>query len=114
MSMKIFTLSAVCVLVYGLMIALSGTTSFQGYTDESDFVRSEDRREVVSAAYRSAEPAAVNSPTIQNWNRSVGEYGLTDGQSPNGIQAGSRLIRLFGVVFILVWIWVSVKLLSLD
>ncbi len=114
MSMKIFTLSAVCVLVYGLMIALSGTTSFPGYTEERSFLSPEERREVVTAAYRADEPAVMGSPSIQDWNRSVNEYGLTNAGSTEIAETDGRPIRLFGIIFILVWIWVSVRLLSLD
>jgi len=112
--MKIFTLSAVCVLVYGLLIALSGTTSLPGSLDERAFLTPEDRQAAVTAAYRAGDPLPVATASIQDWNRPARAARASDSQSAEALEAGSRPIRLFGILFILVWIWVSVKLLSLD
>jgi hypothetical protein len=118
MSMKIFTLSAVCVLVYSLMIALSGTTGFPGYSEERIFPRPDDGNQQQVAAVFNHDLSGSGSgsalPSIQDWNRSNKEFRRTDfeeGEETNGI---NRPIRLFGIMFILVWILVSVKLLFLD
>ncbi len=113
MSMKIFTLSAVCVLVYGLMIALSGTTSFPGYSEERDVPGPAEGHQQV-AVMIDGSIHGPGAPSIQDLNRYGAEAEEMDRQEGSETQSKNRPIRLFGVMFILVWIYVSVKLLSTD
>lgn len=107
--MKIFTLSAVCVLVYGLLIALSGTTSFPGSSDE----RNDVIHQQVASLFDSTLAVSV-SPKVEDWDGTgpVVEDGREGGQG--GFLGKNKVIRLLGIMFILVWIYLSVRLLSAD
>jgi len=106
--MKIFTLSAICVLVYGLLVALSGITSFPGYSSERD----ELTRQQVTSLFDA--PVAVSvSPAAQEWEAARAALDGAD-EDAGGRQGKDTMVRLLGVMFILVWIYVSVRLLSAD
>jgi hypothetical protein len=112
MSMKIFTLSAVCVLVYGLMIALSGTTGFPEYSvGRTDFNPGEHRQ--VATAYDTALPPSV-TPALQDWGKPEKQLRAEDTGNEHPVGSKNKPIRLFGILFIVVWIFVSVRLLSTD
>ncbi|MEW6443133.1 MAG: hypothetical protein AB1640_19520 [bacterium] len=108
MSTKFFTLSAVCVLVLCMLLSLSGTTDFpESGTSASD---------VVAPGPASQEQPSGGAPApkyrIQEW---------PEGQNPgsSGMEAiqeisHSRQLRLLGLLFIVGWIVLSFKLLSLD
>jgi len=112
MSMKIFTLSAVTVLVYGLMIALSGTSNFPSYSERRTPPAEEEGNQRFAALWDGS--LSSGDPPVQDWDgprdksEAPGSYKGTESQAQN------RPVRWIGIMFILVWIFVSVRLLSTD
>jgi hypothetical protein len=113
MSMKIFTLSAVCVLIYTLMISLSGVTSLPGY-GEKHAISEPEKGPLESASLVASSRTDLPQPRIQN------AYPPSErGESQAGVQGkgfgiGTHPIRWAGIVFLLLWVFVSVRLLSTD
>ena len=104
MSMRYFTLSAVCMLIFCMLLALSGTTDFPGTPHEI----------VPPAGAPSAAPGSSNS--------GVGEamasvYPLPEDLEPHAGKGGrgvtgNRPFLLLGFVLVAVWVLLSFRLLS--
>jgi hypothetical protein len=110
MSMKFFTLCSLCVLVFCMLLALSGTTDLPG---ESEFGSS---LTLVSPIPPPGDEAAdpIHPPIyrIQDWSE-------TRSSGTSGMEAiheiiRNREVRILGVLFIAGWIFLSFKLLSTD
>jgi len=112
--MKLFTLSAVCVLVFGLMIALNGTTRFTGHSEQEPLLALEEANPLVSSVWDTAPGTGRAYPRILDWD-DPGERSHTPGPAQKH-EAGTRArpVPLVGILFILLWIFVSVRLLSAD
>jgi len=94
------------------MIALSGTTGFPEYSAErTDFNPGEHRQ--LASAYDTALPPSV-MPTLQDWGNPGKQLRSEDTGNEHPAGRKNKPIRLFGILFIVVWIFVSVRLLSTD
>ncbi len=109
--MKFFTVTAVCVLVFCLLLALSGTTdlSQQNAAPPSSAGLS-------ASAPDTAAGQAVARPAPR---RPLPEWSEESRALPSGLAAlreisRNRQIRLIGLFFIAGWIFLSFKLLSTD
>lgn len=110
-SMKFFTATAVCVLVFCLLLALSGTSDLPQQSPPSP-----------SPAHLSAsssDPAAGPAVARPTAHRRLPEWTEEHRPLPSGLVAvreisRNRQIRLIGLLFIAGWIFLSFKLLSTD
>lgn len=109
--MKFFTATAVCVLVFCLLLALSGTTDLppQSATSQSSTSLSSPSPEITTG------PAVAGPATA----RRLTEWTEENRSLPSGLAAlreisRNRQIRLIGLFFIAGWIFLSFKLLSAD
>jgi hypothetical protein len=107
--MKYFTLSAVCMLIFCMLLALSGTTDFPG-----------NRAEVVPPSVLAVTPPESNQPgkgqapaSLYPAPQDPQPLADTDESSETvaTIPRNGPLL-LLGVVFIAVWILLSFRLLS--
>ena len=108
MSMKYFTLSAVCMLVFCMLLALSGTTDFPGVhpgISSPDGLVSPPS--VPGQAGKGDALAAVHPPAGAE-ARADGERCTT---TPGGAVRQHRVL-LFGAALILVWVLLSFRILS--
>mgnify|MGYP001552345462 CR=1 FL=1 len=109
MSMRYFTLSAVCMLIFCMLLALSGTTDFPGIPQET----------VPPSGVTSAGPGPSHSgvgeamaslyplPETSERHTETGSRGATQG----GVTS-NRPLLLLGLVLLGVWVLLSFRLLS--
>lgn len=115
MSMKIFTLSALCVLVFGLMIALSGITDDPGLTERRTApadLQEGDR--LLASLWDPPQSAGTAYEEVRDWDGHTERSTAPASARPNTGGTADRPIRLVGLVFIVLWVFVSVKLLSAE
>jgi hypothetical protein len=107
--MKYFTLSAVLVLVYCLLLVLSG---IPGVYDEQSTTLT---KLTMGSQSRSAGPAQTVPIAVAPTNRAKG---LMDwiGANPDesGVGDYGKQVRTIGLLFIVGWVFISFKLLTLD
>lgn len=110
MSMRYFTLSAVCMLIFCMLLALSGTTDFPGSHDE-----------IVASS-----GAASNAPGLSHLGKKeamASVYPLPEGAEPQagttstGETLGSGVARnrpllLAGIALVAAWVLLSFRLFS--
>ena len=108
MSMKFFTLSAVCMLIFCMLLALSGTTDFPGGHPEIA-----SRSGLVSSSPSQPGPAEAKASVCPLPARpdpqSETETGM--GTTGGGVARHGHLL-LLGAVFIIGWILLSFRLFS--
>ena len=114
MPMKYFTLSAICVLIYCLLLVLSGIPG--AYEEQSRTVSKlqmgspkslptpADSSRYAPAAISPADPAKG----LTDW------MGAELEQKKAGDGTYGRQVRTIGLLFILGWVFISFKLLTLD
>lgn len=107
MSMKYFTLSAVCMLVFCMLLALSGTTDFPG-----------PHPEISSPEGFVSPPSDAGQPGTRDELGSLypaaGSESLADterGAAAPGTAARQHRLLLFGALLIMGWILVSFRIL---
>ena len=107
MSMKFFTLSAVCMLIFCMLLALSGTTDFPGGHPEiasrSGLVSPVQSQPAEVEAMVSVDPLPARPEPQSNTESGMGTTG--------GVARHGHLLVL-GAVFIVGWILLSFRLLS--
>ena len=109
MSMKYFTLSAVCMLIFCMLLALSGTTDFPG-----GHLEIASRSGLVSPPPVPSQPeqgdatAPVQPPPARPEPQGDTEGGLG---TTGGVARHGHLL-LLGAVFIVGWVLLSFRLLS--
>ncbi len=113
MSMKYFTLSALCVLICCMLFALSGTTDLQA-----------NHPQIIAQSGISVSPQIMNeikkreqkhsNHVLQQWQPGAGEKHTIREEAIKRENNHRRLIRLFGIFFVAGWIFLSFKLLSTD
>jgi hypothetical protein len=109
MSMKFFTLSAVCMLIFCMLLALSGTTDFPG-----------DHSEIASRSGLVSPPPVPSHPGKGEAMASVHPLPVRPDPPGNtescmGTRGGAARhghLLLLGAVFIVGWILLSFRLLS--
>jgi len=111
MSMKFFTATAVCVLVFCLLLALSGTTDLPPQNAPSPSFTSPS-----TPSHEATTASGVARPTAA---RRLTEWTEENRSLPSGLAtlreiSRNRQIRLIGLFFIAGWIFLSFKLLSAD
>ena len=112
--MKLFTLSAVCVLIYGLMIALSGITNFSPINQEKEFLK-RPAQVNTGEVYRDIDNPVSKPPAVQDWNHNKKENRSGDeGSLKERLFSGNKVVRIIGILFILGWIALSIKLLASE
>ena len=112
MSMKFFTLSAICVLVYCLLLALSGVSGLnEAELDGWEKLRLGNQRSLaVDPKNSSIETATSKSESpVQLLDEWKGVNAET--RKANDRNYG-RQVRTFGILFILGWVVISFKLLD--
>jgi|GEM_PF-1437576 len=109
MSMRYFTLSAVCMLIFCMLLALSGTTDFPGTPHE--IVPPSGAASAAPGSSHSGVGEAMASvyPLQEDSNPYAGAGG--NGVTADGV-AGNRPFLLLGFVLVAVWVLLSVRLLS--
>ena len=110
MSMRYFTLSAVCMLIFCMLLALSGTTDFPG-----------SRREFVSPSGSAVTAPGPTHPGTGEAMASVvplpedsephAREGISRGARQEGV-ACSRPLLFLGVFFVAAWVLLSLKLFA--
>ena len=109
MSMKYFTLSALCMLIFCMLLALSGTTDFPGEHPEIG-----SQSGLVSPARLTGQPA--NGEAIASAHplpvRPEPRGSTEGGTGTMGGVARHGHLLLLGAVFIVAWILLSFRLLS--
>lgn len=108
MSMKYFTLSAVCTLVFCMLIALSGTTDFP--EDRAEWIRAYRTTNATKIHGSDAPGAPPAARALMDWSEQ-GDV-VQEGVGGVGDADQGRQVKLFGVLFILGWVFLSVRLLS--
>jgi hypothetical protein len=109
MSMKFFTLSAVCMLIFCMLLALSGTTDFPGGHPEIASRSGLVSPPPVSSQLEKGEArASVHSPPA----RPEPQGNTESGMGTTGSVARHGHLLLLGAVFIVGWILLSFRLLS--
>ena len=105
MSMRYFTLSAVCMLIFCMLLALSGTTDFPGTPPEivppptAPGLNPSGVGEAMASVY----PLPVDSdPDARPDGRGLTGEGVT----------GCRPLLLLGFVFVVAWVLLSFRLFS--
>jgi hypothetical protein len=109
MSMRYFTLSAVCMLIFCMLLALSGTTDFPGTPEE--MVPPSGAVSAVPGSNHSgmgeAMASVVSLPEDSEPPAGTGGRGVTAG----GV-TGNRPLLLLGFLLVAVWVLLSFRLLS--
>ena len=122
MHTKYFTLSAVCALAFGMLLALSGTTDLApefepakaaAFNLEGPYHPSHDKPSpLLKADHHSPAPKNRTSTiAVPNWNRPHVE----EENSLLGILkkiSGSTKLRIVGLLFVVAWVLLSIKMLS--
>jgi len=114
MSMKFFTLSAVCVLIYCLLLALSG---IPGVYEEQSHVVAKLRMGNQESLSAPADPPRFTAAAVSSIDPAKG---LSDwvGAGPDQRDEGNgdygRQVRTIGLLFIVGWVFISFKLLTLE
>ena len=114
MSMKYFTLSSVCVLIFGLLLALSGVVDTPVYKTEL----ATDKNELFTQPAPPYTPVAdegeiivVNSPP--EWGTAMA--GENSSERDGLEKVGNSLkFRMVGICFVIGWILFSFKFLSME
>jgi hypothetical protein len=110
MSMRYFTLSAVCMLIFCMLLALSGTTDFPGTPHEIVPPSS-----AVSAVPGSSHPGvgeAMASAFSLPEDSSAPHAGTSGSGVTGGSSTGNRPLLLLGFLLVAVWVLLSFRLLS--
>ena len=110
MSMKFFTLSALCVLLFCMLLALSGTTDLPGQREFGSGLNP-----VAPKPPMGNQDPGTTPPRFQR----VQDWSETRSSGTSGIEAIHEIskspeVRLIGLFFIVGWIFLSFKLLSTD
>lgn len=124
MSMKYFTLSAVCVLVFGMLLALSAVTDLSGGSfgpfSPDHLVSGADSGASHQTLASAAELARVRIdseaplPRIADWNSEELGKPAPDPAPPAEKPEAETGLRFVGLLFIIGWVFLSSKLLSTD
>lgn len=109
MSMRYFTLSAVCMLIFCMLLALSGTTDFPG--NHHEIVSPSGALSTAAGPGHSGVGQAMASahplPVVSEPNAETGSRGAMGGAVP-----GNRPLLLLGFVLVAVWVLLSFRLFS--
>ena len=109
MSMRYFTLSAVCMLIFCMLLALSGTTDFPGTHHE--IVPPSGAASTAPGPSHSGVAEAMASvvplPEDSEPHAGTGSRGTMGGSV-----AGNRPLLLLGFVLVVAWILLSFRLFS--
>jgi len=105
MSMRYFTLSAVCMLIFCMLLALSGTTDFPGTPPE--IVPPPAAPVLNPSGVGEAAASVYPLPEDSDSDARADGKGLTG----EGV-TGSQSLLLLGFVFVLAWVLLSFRLLS--
>ena len=114
MHMKFFTLTAVCVLIFGLMIVLGGITTIPGTVQEREYNGHQGKSKEIRETRDQSNPGATSpgfSEIDPRGNRAP-VIACETAKETSFFQ--NRHIRILGMLFILGWIIVSVRLISAD
>ncbi len=110
MSMKYFTLSALCVLVFCMLLALSGTTDIP---DKDSKTPAPHQHDPLNPFIRNLGDSPSHAHQLQDW--------FEPKNHPSPILAGletldgmiqSRALRLMGALLIVGWVLASYKILT--
>ena len=105
MSMRYFTLSAVCMLIFCMLLALSGTTDFPGTPDE--IVSPPTAPGLNPSGVGEAMASVSPLPVVSDPHARPGDQGWTGG----GV-TGSRPLLLLGLLLLGVWVLLSFRLFT--
>jgi amino acid transporter len=105
MSMRYFTLSAVCMLIFCMLLALSGTTDFPGTPHE--IVPPSTAPGLSHAGVGEAMASVYPLPEASERNAGPGGKDITGG----GV-TGNRPLLLLGFVLVVAWVFLSFRLFS--
>jgi hypothetical protein len=110
MSMRYFTLSAVCMLIFCMLLALSGTTDFPG--SHSGFVSPSGAAATAPGLGQLGKQEAMAS--VVPLPEDEGLFAGTDGskETKGGNDAGNRPLLFLGIVLVAGWVLLSFRLLS--
>ncbi len=112
MSMKTFTLSSVCVLVYCMLLAVSGTTDLlekkDNFLEQLSLGTYQESQQDDSKPLQVAFATGKMSAGLQDWTGGVSKPKV----KPVPKEANYHLqIRVVGLLFLAAWIFISFKLL---
>ena len=110
--MRYFTLSAVCVLVFCMLMAVGGTTDMPRY--EKGFFSRLDSGSSDSPMYKSKKARALQVSTA--YVDHYIDFSEIEAAKAEKRKSQKKLfglqVRYFGFLFVLVWIFISLKLLT--
>jgi len=116
MSMKAFTLSAICVLVYCFMMVLTGITDLAQESSGTLNKLSLGNRKTAPEINNGQSPGVSTTPgasrDLPTFRDDWKEAGVDEGRSEDNGRDYARRVRAFGILFVLGWVFVSFKLLS--
>ena len=105
MSMRYFTLSAVCMLIFCMLLALSGTTDFPGTPHE--IVPPPSSTGLGHSGVGEAMASVYPLPVDSDPNARPGGSGWMEGG-----MSGRRPLLLLGFVFVVAWVLLSFRLFT--
>ena len=105
MSMRYFTLSAVCMLIFCMLLALSGTTDFPATPHE--IVPPSTAPGLSHSGVGEVMASVCPLPESSEPHAGPGGKGITGG----GV-TGNRPLLLLGFVLVVVWVFMSFRLFS--
>ena len=114
MSMKYFTLSSVCVLIFGLLLALSGVVDTPVYKTE---LPTDKNVLALQHAFPDSLIAGEGGSTVVNalpeWGTVMAGEIRTEREGLEGV-GNSFKFRMAGIFFVIGWIFFSLKFLSME
>ncbi len=110
MSMRYFTLSAVCMLIFCMLLALSGTSDFPG--GHSGIVSPSGASANATGLSQLGKKEAIASvvPLPKDEGLPIGADRIKE--TEGGGKAGNRPLWFLGVVLVAAWVLLSFRLLS--
>jgi hypothetical protein len=111
MSMRYFTLSAVCMLVFSMLLALSGTTDFPGARQEAGSPSGSAFTAPDLDPPATGESMATVVPLPEDSKPQAAET-VSAGDAVNGGWAHNRPLLFLGALFVAAWVLLSFKLFA--
>ncbi len=110
MSMRYFTLSAVCMLIFCMLLALSGTTDFPG--EYRGMVSPPGASATHSGETQLGEKKSAASAALVPIDYGPAARRDRIEEAERGKIAGSRSLLYLGILLVAVWVLLSFRLLS--
>jgi hypothetical protein len=109
MSTKYLTLSALCVLIFCMLLALSGTAELPGKGSGQNLIRQDDQ---LSGLFRSDAKSSTRTFLLRDWSEPKGHPLRVTGLETLEEIIQSRAVRVMGALLLIGWVFASYRILT--